>query len=282
MLAVVAVAGVCVGQEEPLQMTSGDQKDTDPMISPDGHTLAFASNRTGNLNIFVYDYHTKGTYQLTESPKDDRYPNWSPDSTKIVFTSRRTGNGDLFEVDVKEKSGYLQLTEQEVLEEYASYAPRGEGLLLARAAKKGLLRRKMNVVFLTRGSGTSAGRILAEGDEPRFSPDGKKIVFVSRRTKNNDIWLMNTDGTLQTQLTSSPKDDENPCFSPDGRHIVFASNRTGDFEIYVMEADGGNVRQLTSNPSDDTQPCWSRENFIYFTRKRAEGKSNIWRIKAPE
>lgn len=289
MLRAVFYASACVAmmscvafaQEDLLQMTTGAQKDLDPMISPDGHMLAFSSNRTGDFNIFVYDYRKSGFFQLTESPKDDRHPNWSADSNRIVFTSRRTGNGDIFELDANTRSGNLQLTELEDLEEYPSYAPKGQGLLFARAAKRKLLRREMNIVFMSPVAGGGPGRILAEGDEPRFSPDGEKIVFVSRRTKNNDIWLMNTDGSLQTQLTTSPKEDVSPCFSPDGKHIVFASNRTGNYDIYIMDADGGNVRQVTSHPADETQPCWSREDYIYFVRKMDEKTSNIWRMRAP-
>ena len=277
----ILVSAVAIAQEEPRQMTAGGFRDLDPVISPDGNKLAFSSNRTGNFDIYVFDYKTSGTYQLTESPKDDRYPAWSPDSKRVLFTSRRTGNGDVFEVSATDRSGALQLTDQDTLEEYASYSGDGGMVLMARSVKRGLLRREMNVVTVPRTSAGSTGNILTEGDEPRFSPDGKYIVFVSRRTKNNDIWRMTTSGTLQTQLTSSPKDDENPCFSPDGKQIVFTSNRTGNFDIYVMDADGSNVRQLTSHDDHETQPCWSRENYIYYVRKTSENVSNIWRIKAP-
>ena len=278
-LVMLLLTGATMAQDDAQMMTNGACKDLDPVISPDGNMLAYSSNRTGSFNIFVFDYRTEGTYQLTESPKDDRYPSWSPDSKKLVFTSERTGNGDIFETSVKDKAGFLQLTDQETHEEYASYA--GNELLFARSEKKGLLRRKMNVVMADFKAGTIGGRILSEGDEPRLSPDGRRIVFVSRRTKNNDIWSMKTDGTEVMQLTSSPDEDENPNFSPDGKHIVFSSDRTGDFNIYIMDVDGGNVRQLTSNPVDDKQPCWSRGGYIYFTRHMTEGVWNLWRIKAP-
>lgn len=281
LLALAAPLG-WAAEETPTAIAQGAHRNVDPMISPDGHKVAFASDRTGNFNIFYFDYKSGGVFQVTESPGDDRYPNWSPDSKKICFTSDRTGGGDLFEVDISKKTGFVQLTENEALEEYPSYAPQGEGLLYAMAGKRKLFRHEMHVAWREGSSMLAAPELLALGDEPRFSPRGKWIVFVSRRTKNNDIWRMQAGGGLQTQLTSSPDEDETPSFSPKGNYIVFASDRAGSFDLYLMDAGGGNVRQLTSGPEDDTQPCWSREDYLYFTRSYPnEGRSHILRIKSP-
>lgn len=278
--AVAIIAAPSFGQETPKQMTEGRQKDFDPVMSPDGNSLAFASNRTGDFNIFVYDYRTGGFYQLTQSPKDDRYPSWSPDSRKLLFTSRRSGKGDIYEVSANGSGGNLQITQQDYLEEYASYQPRSENVMYVRPLKKGVLRRGTEIVLADK-SGRNI-RALSEGDQPRFSPDGKRIVFVSDRTKNNDIWMMNADGGNQQQLTFDPHADDNPAFSPEGRHIVFASNRTGNFDIWVMDTGGGNLRQITFDPADETQPCWSVGGYIYYRRQMSETVANVWRIKAPQ
>ncbi|MCC6488722.1 MAG: PD40 domain-containing protein [Candidatus Hydrogenedentes bacterium] len=278
LLAVLSSAA----QEDRTQITTGNYRDTDPMISPDGNLMAFSSNRTGKFNIYVFSYRDSGTLQLTKGTYDDRYPNWSPDSKNIVFCSDRTGKGDIFRSSVTGESGFLQLTEADVMEEYPSVPPNGKGLVWARAEKKGLVRRSMNVVFSDDSPSGGLAVVLAEGDEPRFSPDGSKITFVSHRTKNNDVWVMNRDGSMQTQLTTDPKDDENPFFSPDGKRIVFSSKRTGNADIWVMDSDGTNIRQLTSDPADETQPCWSVGGYIYYTRAMGEGVSNIFRIKAPK
>ena len=275
---------VCVpatGQEVPLQMTEGIHRDVDPMISPDGDSLAFASNRTGNFDIWIYNYTKQVFLQISRSQKDERYPNWSADSTKVLFTSDQTGKGDIYETAVDGAAGNLQLTVSETLEEYASYRPGTQEMLYARSEKRGLLRKKMAIV-LTDKPGATARMVVDDGDEPRFSPDGKHVVFVSRRTKNNDIWLTDTEGGALVQLTTSPKNDENPCFSPDGKQIVFASNRTGNFDLWVMDADGRNLRQITTDPADERQPCWSKAGYIYYTRDLSATVSNIWRIKGPE
>jgi Tol biopolymer transport system component len=279
----VLVATACYGQDAPKQMTVGEHVDMDPMIAPNGDLLAFSSNRTGNFDIWVYDYSTKTLSQVTQSEKDDRYPSWARDSKRILFTSRRTGKGDIYETKFGGGAGNLQLTVAENLEEYASYHPSGTGMVFARSQKRGILRRKMDVVFTEKPTSASlAQMVVNDADEPRFSPDGKKVVFVSRRTKNNDIWMTDLKGGMNSQLTSSPKDDENPSFSPDGKHIVFAANRTGNYDLWVMDTDGSNVRQLTSDAADERQPCWSPGGYIYYTREMGEMKSNIWRIEAPK
>lgn len=281
MLAIGLLGGTALAQDVK-QITFGAKRDVDPAVSPNGKCLAFSSNRTGGFNLFMVTFDQAGESQLTQGKKDDRNPNWSADSKKILFCSKRTGNNDLYETSVDGASGFLQLTDREDIEVFPSFTPSGSGLLFARAPKKAVqFTKNMSVVLLDPRGSSGNTRVLAEGEAPRYSPDGKKIVFVSDRTKNKDIWVMNPDGTQQTQLTTAPKDDTDPCFSPDGKKIVFASERTGQFDLWVMDADGTNQRQISSDPADETQPFWSVGGYLYFTRDLGEGKSNIFRVKAP-
>lgn len=281
-LCMILFAKMGLAQDVAEQITFGERRDKDPAVSPDGKYLAFASDRTGSFNIFLMTFGEEGFVQVSRSPKDDRYPSWSPDTNTVYFSSRRTGHGDIYEVARRGDSGFLQLTDSENIEEHPSCGPGGAGLLYTSARKKLIqLRTNPRIIYAEQRGRPGHARVLAEGDEPRFAPDGQTIVFVSRRTKNNDIWLMKADGGRQMQLTTDPEEDENPCFSPDGKQIVFASNRTRNFDIWVMNADGSNPRQLTTDPADETQPCWSLGGHIYFTRDTGDGQSSIYRIKAP-
>lgn len=281
-LAVLVVAGAAA-QGNPVQITFGDCRDVDPIVSPDGSYLAFASDRTGDYNIYLLFFGKTGITQLTQGKQDDRFPGWSEDGRKIVFSSRRTGKGDIYETARDGSMGYMQLTAADTIDEHPSYGPRNAGLLYASGKGRlvARLRPQMNVVFADNANRAGNVRVLAEGAEPRFSPDGRRIVFVSDRTRNNDIWIMNADGSMQTQLTTDEKDDENPNFSPDGKRIVFASKRAGNFDIWVMDADGSHQRQITSSPADETQACWSSGGYLYYSAKTGEGHSNIFRVKAP-
>ena len=79
-----------------------------------------------------------------------------------------------------------------------------------------------------------------------FSPDGKKIAFITSRSGSLQIWLMNTDGSDQHQLTFSSGTNYFPTWSPDGSRIAFRSDRDGNPEIYSMRADGSDVQRLTN------------------------------------
>ncbi|HMC72496.1 MAG TPA: hypothetical protein VKJ07_25300, partial [Mycobacteriales bacterium] len=90
--------------------------------------------------------------------------------------------------------------------------------------------------------------------DPRYSPDGKRIVFVSNRDGNWEIYVMNADGSAQTRLTNDSAIDELPAWTADGR-IVFGSYRDGNDNLYVMAADGGSLRRLTNDPGTEAFPA---------------------------
>jgi hypothetical protein len=90
-----------------------------------------------------------------------------------------------------------------------------------------------------------------------WSPDGQKIVFVSYRDGNANVYVMNADGTSQTALTNDPATDFGGIWSYDGSKIAFWSERDGNREIYVMDADGSNQTRVTNHPASDTGPVWS-------------------------
>ena len=92
---------------------------------------------------------------------------------------------------------------------------------------------------------------------PAWSPDGRKLAFVSQRDGNAEIYVMNADGSAQENLTRQPANDSHPNWSPDGRKLAFVSRRDGNAEIYVMNADGSGLRNVTRAPSDERDPAWS-------------------------
>jgi Tol biopolymer transport system component len=95
---------------------------------------------------------------------------------------------------------------------------------------------------------------------PDFSPDGSRIVFTAKPagSPTRDIYVVGSDGSGLTQLTSGSVDNAYPAFSPDGTKIAFTSRRTGTSQVWVMNADGTNQTQLTfdAQPKDQV-PDWS-------------------------
>ena len=91
------------------------------------------------------------------------------------------------------------------------------------------------------------------GDEELVRP---KIVFVSDRDGNKEIYTMDIDGNDVRRLTYNSAEDTDPAWSPDGTRIAFTSNRDGNKEIYLMNANGSNQTRLTiSNTLNCLWPC---------------------------
>jgi Tol biopolymer transport system component len=120
--------------------------------------------------------------------------------------------------------------------------------------------------------------IAAIDNMPSWSPDGKKIAFVSYRNGHSDIYIMNADGSDQTRLTDNPARDVEPSWSPDSRKIVFASDRDGNFEIYTMNADGSSQTRLTDNSVKDGTPFWSPDGTRIAFLSFIDGNMDIYTL----
>jgi TolB protein len=98
-----------------------------------------------------------------------------------------------------------------------------------------------------------------------------KVVFVSNRDGNDEIYSMNYDGSGITRLTNNSSEDFSPSWSPDGLKIVFDSDRTGEYEIYIMNANGSNQQKITSM-ADSFSPRWSPDGTrIAFVNDNGSG-----------
>ena len=103
------------------------------------------------------------------------------------------------------------------------------------------------------------------------------VVFQSNRDGNAEIYVMNADGTGQTNLTNSPAEDTRPAWSADGSKIAFSSNRGGDFDIYIMNADGTGVTRVTNDAATDISPAWSPDGSRIAFARFVNGY-DIWTI----
>ncbi len=91
-----------------------------------------------------------------------------------------------------------------------------------------------------------------------WSPTSEQIAFVANDTGNDEVWVINRDGSGILQLTRDDGNfwDKHPSWSPDGKQIVFWSNRTGVRQIWIMNADGTNLHSLSVTGFNDWDPVW--------------------------
>ncbi|MBI4420746.1 MAG: PD40 domain-containing protein, partial [Gemmatimonadetes bacterium] len=92
---------------------------------------------------------------------------------------------------------------------------------------------------------------------PAWSPDGTKIAYTRSGTGGHpQIYVMNADGSNQTNLSNNAANDAKPTWSPGGTKVAFHSTRDGNTEIYVMNADGSSQTRLTTTSASDEGPSW--------------------------
>ena len=222
-----------------------------PVWSPDGHHIAFGSDRDGNWEIYVMDADGRDQVRLTTNKAHDGRPSWSPDGRHIAFHSYRDGNWEIYVMDADGRN-QVRLTTNDALEAWPRWSP--DGRQIAFESK-----RDGNwAIYVMDADGRNQVRLTTnDAGSPAWSPDSRQIAVESKRDGNWDIYVLDADGRNQVRLTTKDARDHSPAWSPDGRHIAFVSDRDGNSDIYVMEADGRNQVRLTTNDADDWYPSWA-------------------------
>jgi len=236
---------------EATQQVSAVSSDRSPAWSPDGSKIAFASNSSGNYDIFVMSADGTNRTQLTTSTSSDEHPTWSPDGTKIAFASMRSGNYDIWVMSA-DGSDQKQLTTNSQDDKEPAWCSNGK--IAFSSSRSG------NYDIWVMSADGSDQKSLTTGSEDEISPawnaDCTKIAFASMRSGNYDIWVMSADGIEKTNLTTDKDADLDPAWSPDGTKIAFSSARRGSYNIWVMNSDGSSQAILTSG-TNDIEPSWN-------------------------
>jgi Tol biopolymer transport system component len=126
---------------------------------------------------------------------------------------------------------------------------------------------ELNVTQLTNAAGTDS--------RPRYRSDGRLIAFESSRTGTSEIWIMNSDGTNQRQLTFSGN-NSSPTWHPDGSQIMYQTVRAGQFQIAKINIDGTGEAQLSFTAQETSLPAWSPDGTqIAFSSRRTDPNADV-------
>ena len=239
------------GRTPPRQFTYGDQTDSHPRWSPDGRTIAFLSNRQEEKQAQIYLIPVDGgeARPLTNVKGEFAHIEWSPDGRTLVAQFRKKDREAIEreEDEQKKKLGVVarHITSLNYKFDGAGYLPQEKWHIWTFDAE------------------TGEGTQLTEGDcheeEPRWSPDGRIILFLSNRHPDPDLhpdaidlYLIPADGGEMEKVDTDHNVRKfNPSFSPDGRQIAFlGAAQPGDWyqntSLYVTSTAGGAARNLSA------------------------------------
>jgi Tol biopolymer transport system component len=128
-------------------------------------------------------------------------------------------------------------------------------------------------------SGGGAEPLTGPGEEarnPRFSPDGRTLVYQRLLGGHWDLWLLDVATHEQQALTTTGDDEREPDFAPDGRSVVYAGNRTGHYCLWSITLDGRVETQLTEESGDASLPSVSERGSIAYVVDR--GHESVLRV----
>ncbi len=226
------------------QLSFGEGLEEWPVWSPDGKSLAYVAEIDGFRHLFVRPA-GGGERQLTRGKRDHVQPAWSPDGARLAFVRAASATGKLEPADI---GGY--------------YTETGE------------------LWTIEPGTGREA-KLVENGFNPSFSPDGKSLAFDADLAGGRRIWVTDVRGRNPRQMTSDSSEavaHTQPRWSPDGNSLVFRRIEKTKSDIAVVRVGSGTIRLVTDDYVIDTDPAWAPDgSAIYFSTARGGGL-NIWRM----
>ncbi|HEY7544094.1 MAG TPA: hypothetical protein VID27_04390 [Blastocatellia bacterium] len=253
---------------EPVEVTNDEAVDWNPVWSPDGGYLYFASNRSGGMKLWrvAIDEESgrvRGEPELVPTPSSySQHISFSRDGKMLAYAQVITQTNvqkigfDAARGRVKGEPKWITQGSQTI--SGVDISPDGVWLACDSVGEE------RESIFLLRSDGEGGRQLLTSDDykyrDPRFSPDGKRIAFYSNRSGYWETWIINTDGSDLRQLTFAREDSAfYPIWSPDGKRIAYTTRRGIPF---VIEVDKGWDEQTplpVTSPSQGDVHFWPRE-----------------------
>ena len=205
----------------------GDKKVLEARVTPDRELIAFLSPIDGGIDIFLLNTKNSQTRRLTFSGGHKENISFSSDGEHIFFISNEdTEKGEIYSVDV-EKGNRTRITNNLISEKDIDVS--SEGQLIFTAFNEGNY--EIFSLDIETEQKKNLTNSLASETSPRFSDDGKRIVYLRQKNGKTEIFIMNSDGSEQIQLTQNMLEEKDPEFSENGSKVIFWYE--GDlYEIY--------------------------------------------------
>ena len=221
--------------------------------------ISFASDRTGNFDIYLMDTNGDNLRNLTNHPARELEPAWSPDGRFLAYVSNRDGDFKIYVMDTRTGEN-RRLTDHRESEWAPAWSPNGKWVAFVSRSDEIVPPVKFKItshIYRIDANGANLVQLTDQGKNlrPAWSPDSKQIAFVSyhRGEDRKGLYIMDADGRQLRRVNDQKVQAVNGIFqsecawSPDGKQIAFSIVVPMDDRMHlcVIDADGKNFRQLT-------------------------------------
>jgi Tol biopolymer transport system component len=227
----------------PRRLTTDPALDGLPRWSRDGRSIFFTSQRTGNYQIYEVPAQGGEARRLRENSFTEYQVDPSPDGKHLAFLSNQEGAEHLWLMDLPAGPARVLVRHgRRSILGNPSWSSDGTRLVYSSDWQVG---HQIYLFDLGRGAEQRLSGFRRGGCEPRFHPDGQRVVYVSRGHLSEQSRLVEHDLRSGTEkvLVDWPALNYDPAYAPDGSELAFASNITGEYAIYrIRLADGKSWR----------------------------------------
>ena len=259
-----------------------------PTWSPSGKRIAFWLMAGGQRDIATMPAGGGASVKVTNDAAVDWAPTWSPDGRYLYFASDRGGTMGIWRIRVNESSGTADGAPELI-------AAGAEGSMdlpgLSHDGNTLLFRSELHSVNPAAVAfDAAAGRItsstllqhrtgnLVPSD---VSPDGKWLALYNRLERQQDIFVMRTDGSGLARVTDDAARDWLPRFTPDGTGVTYYSNRSGTYDAWMIQVDGSQRTRLTAFPGGITYVMLAPDGRRLVTISETDPSAKAWIATAP-
>lgn len=236
--------------------------------------IAFASNRTGNWEIWLMDWDGANQRKITNHGAISILPSWAPDNERMVYTSFARGTSDMYIIN-RRGGGRTRVNSGLALNTSATFSPVSNDIAFVGSVSGN------PDIYLIKDDSSNVRRLTSTGSiesTPEWSPNGRQISFTSGRSGSPQIYVMDAEGTNVRRISFEGTWNDDATWSPDGEKLAYTSRLNGRFQIRVANLVTGESRIVAGEGSNE-QPTWSPDGqWIAFQSNRS-GRWQVYRMR---
>jgi YD repeat-containing protein len=227
---------------------------TDPVFSSDGRYLMYRSEKMDNNAVYILDIQSDDSFPISDGSLST-HAEFSPDGNKVIYSSSMNDNFDLVVLDLNDTTDNAQKTiaNSKDAEIYGTFSP--DGKLAAYSSFDINYKGTVHVCSSDGSNNIPVSKGMGSSYNPKFSPDGTKLAFVSDKSGNFEIYTCNTDGSNLTKVTNKNGNTVEFDWTADSQKIVFESMKESVSSINIIDLVSGSVENLTGEKANNINPC---------------------------